>query len=73
MAAMLPGSSPGGTLGNPAGVIKLGRAVLMVLVRVVQAWGSGEAHLLTSLKEQGIYSSCFLLGVTTANSLLQVC
>ena len=73
MAAMLPGSSPGGTLGNPAGVIKPGRAVLMVLVRVVQAWGSGEAHLLTSLKEQGIYSSCFLLGVTTANGLLQAC
>ena len=45
----------------------------MVLVRVVQAWGSGEAHLLTSLKEQGIHSSCFLLGVTVANGLLQAC
>ena len=70
---MLPGSSPGGTLGNPAGVIKPGRVVLMVLVRVVQVWGLGEAHLPTSLKEQGIYSSCFLLGVTTANGLLQAC
>ena len=59
---MLPGSSPGCTLGNPAGVIKPGGAVLMVLVGVVQAWGSGESHLLTSLKEQGIHSSCFYWG-----------
>ena len=73
IAAMLVGSSPGSTLGNPAGVIKPGRAVLIVLVRVVQAWGSGEAHLLTSLKEQGIHSSRFLLGVTVANGLSQAC
>ena len=73
MAAMLLGSSLGGMLGNLAGVIEPGRAVLTVLVRVVQAWGSGEAHLLTSLKEQGIHSSCFLLGVTAANGLLQAC
>ena len=73
MAAMLPSSSPGSTLGNPAGVIKPGRAVLTVLFRVVQAWGLGKAQLLTSLKEQGIHSSHFLLGVTTANGLLQVC
>ena len=73
MAAMLLGSSPGGMLGNPAGVIKPGRVVLMVLVRVVQVWGSGEAHLLTSLKEQGIHSSCFLMGATAANGLLQAC
>ena len=71
MAAMLPGSSPGCMLGNPAGVIKPGGVVLMVLVGVVQAWGLGESHLLTSLKEQGIHSSYFQLGVTTANGLLQ--
>ena len=70
---MLVGSSPGSTLGNPAGVIKPGRVVLTVLVRVVQAWGLGEAHLLTSLKEQGIHSSHFLLGVTIANGLSQAC
>ena len=59
MTAMLLGSSPGGTLGYAAGVIKPGRAVLAVLVGVVQAGGAGESHLLTSLKEQSIDSSCF--------------
>ena len=59
MTAMLPGSSPGGTLGYAAGVIKPGRAVLAVLVGVVQVGGAGESHLLTSLKEQSIDSSCF--------------
>ena len=59
MTAMLPGSSPGGTLGYAAGVIKPGRAVLAVLVGVVQAGSAGQSHLLTSLKEQSIHSSCF--------------
>ena len=59
MAAMLPASSPGSTLGHPAGIIKPGRAVLAVLVGVVQAGSAGQSHLLTSLKEQSIHSSCF--------------
>ena len=59
-------------LGNPAGV-KPGKAVLVVLVGVVQAWGLGESHLLTGLKEQGIHSSRFQLEVTMANSPLQAC
>ena len=59
MAAMLPASSPDGTLGYPAGVIKPGGAVLAILVGVVQAGSTGESHLLTSLKEQSIHSSCF--------------
>ena len=73
MVAMLLGSSPDSMLGNQAGVIEPGGAVLTVLVRVVQAWGLGEAHLLTILKEQGIHSSHFLLGVNATNGLLQVC
>ena len=59
MAAMLPGSSPGGMLGYAAGVIKPGGAVLAVLVGVVQVGGVGESHLLTNLKEQSINSSHF--------------
>ena len=59
MAAMLSGSCPGGMLGYPAGVIKPGGAVLAVLVGVVQVGGVGESHLLASLKEQSIHSSCF--------------
>ena len=59
MVAMLPDSSPGSTLGYVAGAIKPGRAVLAVLVGVVQAGGAGESHLLTSLKEQSIDSSRF--------------
>ena len=59
MAAMLPASSPDSTLGYPAGVIKPGGAVLAILVGVVQAGSTGESHLLTSLKEQSIHSSCF--------------
>ena len=59
MAAMLLACSPGSTLGYPAGVIKPGRAVLAVLVGVVQVGSAGESHLLTSLKEQSIHSSCF--------------
>ena len=46
-------------LGYPAGVIKPGGVVLTILVGVVQAWGLGESHLLTSLKKQGIHSSRF--------------
>ena len=46
-------------LGYPAGVIEPSGAVLMILVGIVQAWGSGESHLLTSLKKQGIHSSHF--------------
>ena len=38
MVAMLLGGSLGGTLGYMAGVIKPGKAVLAVLVGVVQAW-----------------------------------
>ena len=56
---MLLDSSPGSMLGSQASVIKSGGAVLMVLVGIVQAWGSAESHLLTGLKEQGFYSSCF--------------
>ena len=55
---MLPGGSPGRTLGDPEGVIKPSRVVFAVLVRVVQAWSLSESHLLTGLKEQGIHSSC---------------
>ena len=67
---MGPGSSPGSMLSNPAGVIKPGRTVLVVLVGVVWARGSGESHLLTGCKEQGINSSCLSLRVTKAGGLL---
>ena len=70
---MLLGSSPGSMLSNPAGVIKPGRMVLVVLVGVVWVWGSGESHLLTGCKEQGINSSRLSLGVTKAGGLLQAC
>ena len=59
MAAMLPGSGPGGALGYLAGVIKPDGVVLAVLVGFVQAGGAGESHLLTSLKEQSIDSTRF--------------
>ena len=39
--AVFPGGSPGHTLGNPAGVIKPGKMVLVDLVRVVGAQGIG--------------------------------
>ena len=70
---MCPGSSPGSTLSNPAGVIKPGRMVLVVLVGVVSAQGSGKSHLLTGCKEQGINSSHLSLGVTKAGGFLQPC
>ena len=70
ITTMLPGSSPGSTLDNPAGVIKPGRVVLVVLVGVVWVWGSGKSYLLTGCKEQGINSSHLSLGVTKAGSLL---
>ena len=70
---MHPGSSPGSTLSNPAGVIKPGRMVLVVLVGVVLARGLGESHLLTGCKEQGINSSRLSLGVTKAGGFLQLC
>ena len=73
MAAILLGSSPGGMLGYATGVIKPCRAVLAVLVGVVQAGGAGESHLLTSLKEQSINSSYFQLGVTASGGHLQAC
>ena len=70
---MRPGSSPGSTLSNPAGVIKPGRTVLVVLVGIVLVRGSGESHLLTGCKEQGINSSRLSLGVTKAGGFLQPC
>ena len=70
---MLLGSNPGSTLSYPAGVIKPDGAVLGVLVGVVQAWGLGESHLSTGLKEQDIHISHFRLGFTTANGLLHAC
>ena len=77
MVAMLPGGFPGGfpggMLGYPAGVIKPSGAVLVVLVGVVQEGGSDESHLLISLKDQSIHSSCFQMGVNTAGSLIQAC
>ena len=51
---MLPGSSPGSTLSNPAGVIKPGRTVLVVLVGVVWAWGSGQVPPPDRLQGAGI-------------------
>ena len=57
--AMLLGGSIGHALGNPAGIIEPDGAVLAILVGAVGAWGPGDAHLLTGLKEQGINSSCF--------------
>ena len=72
MAVMLSASSLGGTLGYPAGVIKPGGVVLAVLVGVVQVGSAGEFHLLTSLKEQSIHSSCFQLGIAAAGGLMQV-
>ena len=70
ITTMLPGSSPGSMLGNLAGVIKPGRAVLVVLIRVVYMWGSGNSHLLMGCKEQGINSSRLSLGVTKPGGLL---
>ena len=57
IVAMLPVGSPGGTLGDQAGIIKQGGTVLGVLFGVVQVWGKGDSHLLTGLKEQGIFNS----------------
>ena len=68
-----PGSSPGSMLSNLAGVIKPGRTVLVVLVGVVLARGSGDSLLLAGCKEQGINSSCLSLGVTKAGGFLQPC
>ena len=57
MVVMLLGGSLGGMLSDLVAVIKPGRVVLVVLVRVVKVWGLGESHLLTGLKEQGIHNS----------------
>ena len=67
---MLPGSSLGSMLGNLAGIIKPGGVVIVVLVGVVWVLGSGESHLLTGCKEQGINNSHLSLGVTMASGLL---
>ena len=56
---MYPGSSPGSALGCTASIIKPSRAVFAVLVGVMLAWGTGEAHFLASSQEQGINCNRF--------------
>ena len=71
ITAMLMGGSSGSRLGNPAGIIKPGGAMLVVLVGVVWPHSPSKSQHMIDCEEQGLNSSCFSLWVTMAGGLLE--